>query len=234
MGRTAQILIFSILLIFGLITIWAYQNFYTYSHRYRLTVEVSVDGVAKAGSSVIETQWLHRPTFGIFSRWGSTVLGQAAYIDMGKYGTMLVMLGPDPSSRDYATAEVMAMRALGSAQARSKNGYPISLETLKDFSRVTGRAELHEGHFPKLIWFSDITDLKTGKFVLPQDFETVIGPNVHFIGATVEITTDPISSGLNKKLPFLYDLYLRQRQNGKMGIVGGSRFDATAIFGDSD
>src|SRR5260370_3892357 len=60
-----------------------------YSYRYRLTVNIEVDGKIHSGSSVIEVKWRGGPVIGDGGPFGPSVKGQAALVDLGDRGMVV-------------------------------------------------------------------------------------------------------------------------------------------------
>lgn len=72
----------------GAIVFWP-----TYSYRYRITVEVEVDGTLKQGSSVIEVTKRWDPTPGRpISHYSTAAKGEAVFVDLGSARNLFLVL----------------------------------------------------------------------------------------------------------------------------------------------
>jgi len=54
-----------------------------------------------------------------------------------------------------------------------------------------------------LVRFANLNDPTSAVLVDPRDLAASFGPGVRFKGATVEITDDPITKGIEARLPWL-------------------------------
>jgi hypothetical protein len=188
--------------------------FRSYSHRYRLTVSVAIDGETRSGSSVIEVVWRKSPPLSSVP-WESKIVGQAALVDLGRHGILAAVLG----GMHGVPADFLALHAFGVFGTQPRTFAPDD-EGLRALSRVRGHVGLTPARLPDFIWFSDPTDPGTAVPVRAEDFGLVISPEVRLVGAYLEITTDPITAGVGQRLPWLRALYDDQRKNGITGYPG--------------
>lgn len=167
-----------------------------YSYSYRLTIEVDTPDGLKSGSSVIETtvqddteSW--GPREARLVRWRTK--GDAVFVDLG-------------SGR-----QVIALLAMGATGSDNFSRLVPKLFQLRDLDEVRtwqgrqGRFTLPADLVPTLVTFADLSDPKTARVVRPDEFETVFGPGVRFKRAWIEMTYDPITRGIEKKIPWLND-----------------------------
>src|SRR6266852_2768355 len=67
-----------------------------YTYRYRLTVNIEVDGKVRSGSSVIEVTWHGQPELGDVGPFHPRIRGQAPLVDLGDRGVVgASLLGED-------------------------------------------------------------------------------------------------------------------------------------------
>src|SRR5262245_61484699 len=85
-----------------------------YVYRYRLTLNIEVDGKIHSGSSVIEVKWRSGPVIGDGGPFGGSVKGQAVAVDLGDRGVVVATLINDES---YGPARDGALGALWVAAA---------------------------------------------------------------------------------------------------------------------
>lgn len=70
---------------------------------------------------------------------------------------------------------------------------------------LTGKratAELRPDQLPMLVTFANLHDPSTARVVQPNEFEQVFGSGVHFHRASIEMTNDPITRGIESNLPW--------------------------------
>jgi hypothetical protein len=181
----------------------------SYTHRYRLTLEVEAGGTVRRGSGVIEVTWSRQPD--VFGAWRFAVRGQAVPVDLGPHGVLLAALaGAGPPESAGVPARSLALAAFAGMLPElrtqgSVRGVPdVVLECggLSALARSVGRrAELRPAIMPQLVWLPDLHDPATARPVPPADLPTVIAPDVRLRGAWVEITRDPVTTGLFSVLP---------------------------------
>jgi hypothetical protein len=178
------------------------------SYRYRLTVAVEVDGQIHAGSTVIGLSHQFSPKIlPDASTYSESVSGQAALIDLGTRGVLVVALG-GPDYRCDVQAGHLLGRAYEPAATRRpcEVGYPRTLENERALARMKGSIDLTPDNMPAFIWFSNKADPATAHFVKPQAFASVIGDSTRLVSAKVQITHDPIVIDIDKKLPLYNSL----------------------------
>jgi hypothetical protein len=172
-------------------------NFPTYTYRYRMTVNVEVDGQMCSGSSVIEVRVSKQLMFlpGI-NPLAYAVQGEAVYLALGQRGSIAALL----ASGEYAS-DIDYPRFLVSGLHFKLNLFDdrklASLPTLR------GKWELPNNELPTLVVVSDPNNSATLRVIRPDQFEQTFGPNVHWRGVVVEMTTDAVTHGLEARLHFL-------------------------------
>lgn len=167
----------------------------THTLRYRLTLEFD-DGVVHSGSSVIEVSLQEKPSwFPGSSGITPSIRGEAVVVDLGSKGLLFALLTPDDRTGSPPLYELplklVAGRGTSFAEAlrkmkSSKSPVPIPRETL-----------------PMLVRFRDINDPKTVERVDPGKIDASFGPGVSLKSATFQVTDDPVTKGIAKRLPWL-------------------------------
>jgi hypothetical protein len=176
-----------------------YKGVYpTYSYRYRMTVEVTVDGVVHSGSSVIEVSIRKQPQVGDAPPIVAYVRGEAVFVDLGKGRNVIALLasGSKVMNVDYPAYVVSQHFKLST----------VDDWDLMKYSELRGRWDLPDGLLPNLVTFTNINDPKTARMVKPSEFEQVFGSDVHFKRVEIEMTTDPVTRGIFQKLQWLAGL----------------------------
>jgi len=195
-----------------------YQEWFTYTHRYRLTIEVETPAGVRSSSSVIEVSIQEKATWvpqtgGVLT----SVRGEAVFVDLGNGRHVIATLGFGPVGTEDKIGW-LATETLGpthaSAEART-NG-----KLWREASSWRGRADLSPANIPTLVTFSDLNDPKTARVVRLDDFEQMFGEGIRFKRAFVEMVPmgtwpfnalgwpsalvgEPVTRGIEKRLPWL-------------------------------
>lgn len=178
-------------------------------YRYRLTVEVETPEGLKAGSSVIEVQQT-------LVRAGSSpahhaverrVRGEAVAVDLHGGKTLFALLRSD-NDIDWASRVFIRL-----ARQR-KQAFE---ESLDDVLEVKGEQTLprmwpavstipERSAYPMLVTFSDLTKPSSVAEVDPDDLAATFGEGVKLKRITVELTDDPVTSGIEERLGWLEEV----------------------------
>jgi hypothetical protein len=193
------------LVVGGCITWWASQS-PTYIHRFKLIIEAEVDGVLRAGSSVIEVRTTDYKT-GSAQTVGlrSQVFGEAVFVDLGKGRNVVALLAFNPHGTREAI-DLLDYKVFWAANQKLE---------VADLPTLTGRARLPDEFIPTLVTFTDLNNPKSAREVGFTEFENVFGPDVHFKGAWIEMTRDLVTRGIEKRLPWI----VQMKANGLGGRI---------------
>jgi len=200
-------------------------------YRYKLTIELEVDGEIKRGSSVVEVRnyTVAFPESAV--RHGIT--GEALYLDLGPGRKPLIVL---LAKRDQSAAfrEGKAYRGWGPEQPNAilARGYNEAWPTPKKgestdwfgfWQRLAGHrgaVELSPDQLPELVTFADVSNPKSAQVIDPGRIEVVLGPGVRWQRISIEITDEPVSSGIKERLTWLSaysDRLLDGHRPGQLG-----------------
>jgi hypothetical protein len=222
----------------GLVALGIYFSFPNYKHRYRLTIEAEVDGAVRVSSSVIEVHWRLWPSAlaGLFGGGVGDVrvYGQAIFIDLGQYGALLALVWPSnvtPPS-DAIGADFLAIRAFNPGPDLRSSGYPLTWSLLRAMSWRTGTTTLTSQNLPGFIWLPNINEKDSARPLIAKEFSSVFNGTVQLRTAWVEITTDPVTTGLEDRLPWLRSLADQQRKSGITSYPGQFVLEAQTLLGD--
>jgi hypothetical protein len=169
-------------------------------HRYRfkLTVEVETPQGVRSGSSVYQVSAASMPALLPNERKRDWVVqGEAVAIDLPNGQTLFALMRTgNLYRRDLA---LMSMAALDTA---FKNDVVESAGRLAlDFS-VHHKAEVQPNDYPLLVVFADNLVPASAKQVDPKS-QGVLGRGFHLTRITAELTNEPITRGIEKRLPWL-------------------------------
>jgi hypothetical protein len=166
----------------------------TYSCRYRMTVNVEVDGQMRSASSVIEFRVSKQPRFlPDVNPIKFDAVGEAVLIDLD--GRSLIAL---LKSGEYAQDGNFPLRVVPAHFKLNMDRQWASLPSLR------GKWELTDKDLPTLVTFSDPNDSATLRVIRPAQIEQAFGPNVHWHGVVTEMTTDPVTTALKRGCLFSF------------------------------
>jgi hypothetical protein len=177
------------------------------SYRYKLTLAVNTPDGVKRGSGVAEMEFFD---VGIPARGTMHKLtGEAIYLDLGPGRRPLIALlthhfhskdvRVDPWVQDGGPTEHLLERLYG-----LKYAYPMTLlGYVSQIARMRGAHEISPNDLPNLVTFADINDPKTVMEIDPNDLQATLGAGVSWNKITFEITDEPITKAIVRKLPWI-------------------------------
>ena len=180
----------------------------TPTYRYRMTVEVETPEGLKTGFSVIEvdTRFETNPESPSSSRVAHRVRGEAAMVDLGERGMLFALLRSEDKV-DWASNIMFILAPRG----RDDDGdaflgrYANMLEMTEPIELPATQAEINpslaemKGR-PMLVTFGDIDDPTSVARVDPDDLAATFGEGVSLKRITVQITDDPVTTGIEERL----------------------------------
>jgi hypothetical protein len=179
----------------------------TPDYRYRLTVEVETPEGLRTGSSVIEVRQSMGRSAG--SGFGKKIMrrarGEAVAVDLPGGRTLYALLRSDDNV-DWAT-NVMQMLA------PEIEGEPWE-DVFDNVLLIEGEVEVprtwppiapfgERSAYPMLVTFGDESDPTSVARVDPDDLASTFGEDYELGGVTVELTDDPVTTGIEKRLGWL-------------------------------
>ncbi|HWK93828.1 MAG TPA: hypothetical protein VNR39_00255 [Pseudolabrys sp.] len=181
-----------IALVIGGAVAWYTIKYPTYVYRYRMTVEVAVSGKVHSGASVIEVRIATQPHGGDVPPYVPHVRGEAVFVDLGEGRNVIALLaaGPVAENVNYPDQIVPAL-------------FDVPFENWAALSGMRGTKEVPISKLPTFVTFSNLDDPKTAHIVSLYDLEKEFGPDVQFKRVSIEITEDPVTRNLDKKLSWL-------------------------------
>ncbi|MCW2319207.1 hypothetical protein M2322_004776 [Rhodoblastus acidophilus] len=175
-----------------------------FSYRYRLTLEVETPEGVKSGSGVLEVNAFDtKNAFPKLAerRSGALVKGEAIAVDLGSRGILFVLL-TSPRSLE-AAAFLPAFAATRAGIIRQRYDYDLYTDLARDLAKIKTPIDVSPGEIPLLVRFRDINDPATVERVDPANFAASFGPSVKLVRATIEITNDPVTTSIEKRLWWL-------------------------------
>jgi hypothetical protein len=186
--------------------------------RYRLTIEATVDERPASGSGVIEVTRQDTTAIGSMGGTGFSVKGEAIGVDLGARGQFFALLrGPNIGrSEDRSFPPYLILEAF-SGQLDKRTSV---IEQMRTLNKLRPKTHLPTTLLPMLVRFRNINNPGSVEKVDPDNFAAIFGAGVKLQRAAIEITQDPVTTGISRRLPWLDALAKRG------GALDGTRFPA--------
>jgi hypothetical protein len=194
-----------------------------FAYRYRLHLAISIDDKVATGSSIVEVVWQCGRSYGNkhdeLGPCYPSLGGQAALVDLGPRGVVVATLHTGENIEPVPDGAISAVWLCGNAFGnKSTTG-----EELPALPKLSGRRNLVQSNFPRLVWFPKRDDPDTAMKVTVQNIASIIDPTARITEAYVEITRDPIVIDIPSKLPWFAELRRRQA-DGKLLVSKAGQF----------
>jgi hypothetical protein len=194
--------------------------------RYRLTLQVATPEGLRGGFSVMETAEGYND--GLLDLLSQTAVffgtrGEAVVVDLGARGLLFALLNPDDARKSSRTI----FDAFSRLHEDLWDPTGIGPGAMDRMAKLRGETQIPFEMLPMLVRFRDISDPMTVERVEPDDLETSFGAGVKFVAASVEITNDEVTTGIDKRLGWLAALrgnYLDggiTNRNAPLNLHGG-------------
>jgi hypothetical protein len=146
-------------------------------------------------------------------QWWVDFSGEAFPIDLGARGTLFVLLAGDPKRQEPESHRDDHHYSPDAGQAALveyfkfyvsglPNGFGAKFK-IDDFANSRTGVDLAPNSLPKLVYFRDVDDPKSAELVDPYHLDASFGPGVTILRAKAEITGEPITSGIEKRLKWV-------------------------------
>lgn len=166
------------------------------TYRYKLSLELNTPTGVKSGASVVEVKFYH----------GTQVRGEALYLDLGRGQRPLVALltkdymRPESSGWSYEHPTKLLGRVYGEQLQPGDTSGDAWRERI---FQHRGAKEITPADLPDLVTFADVNDPKTVMPVDPEHLEQALGPGVSWKRIAIEVSDQPITTGIKNKLPWM-------------------------------
>ncbi|WP_439357271.1 hypothetical protein [Bradyrhizobium sp. DASA03007] len=177
----------------------------TESYRYKLTLAVNTPEGVKRGSSVVQvTFWdVSFPAKGTMHRLD----GQALYLDLGPGMRPLIALLTSRLHRRYDD-EIRWTEEAGPGtvlilQAYGESWSPDFMDDVPRLARLRGPRQIASKDLPNLVTFADVNKPSSVIEVDRNDLQASLGADVSWNDITIESTDEPITKGIEQKLPWI-------------------------------
>ena len=173
------------------------------TYRFRMIVEVETPEGIKSGSGVLEAQGLRTNNLDTGGQGSRTKLeGEAVAVDIAPGKTLFALLRMAGGSSSDDNLSIMSMKAMDPAY---KNDRKVSAQRIASGDGITSPAEVRAADYPLLVTFADPADPTSVQRVDPANLAASFGPGVTLKRITVEVTKDPVTTGIEKRLGWLLD-----------------------------
>ncbi|MEO1048011.1 MAG: hypothetical protein AAFW59_06750, partial [Pseudomonadota bacterium] len=168
--------------------------------RYRLIVEVDTPQGPRTGSSVYEVSvWEMWGDSLVGNKVGGTFRGEAVAVDLPNGRTLYALTRNATWNAHYA----ISTPALG-------KGHFLGIKRARWIKDNHAKGELRRERFPMFVTFVDEEDPTSVMEVDRDDLEATFGAGYAVNRVRIEITKDPITTGLEKRLAWLPQFYDKQ------------------------
>jgi hypothetical protein len=193
----------------------------TESYRYKLTLVVNTPEGVKRGSSVVEVVFwdVVIPARGTMHK----LRGEALYLDLGAGARPLIALLTDQLHPRY-NIDVRWFSDGGPSYFLLERLYGLRppspptttvLAYISKLASMRGPRKMTPDDLPDLVTFADVDEPKSVIEVDRNDPQGSLGPNITWHEITLEITDEPITTGIEKKLPWIGEYFQKNlRLNG--------------------
>ena len=170
----------------------------TRAYSFRLSVSVKVDDETKTETGVIRVVHEMPPRWiGQVRTLKTTVEGDAVFIDLGRHGHVIAILGKETSGQIVGLGEIVS-DAFGIRIPAEDGTLPRTL-----FRRSDRRRKCRRRPCPHSLPSPICKTQRPHEIVNPRDFPTAFGDRVKLESVRIEITDEPVSRGIERKLPWL-------------------------------
>ncbi len=129
-------------------------------------------------------------------------------VDLGVRGLLFALLTKDlsrmgsdsPGGYEFAVFSALRVRAAEQSYGDADLAIALFIDAL---NRAKPKGEVPIANLGLLVRFRDPNDPTTVERVDPHNLAASFGVGVRLVHATVEITDDPLTTGIEKKLPWL-------------------------------
>jgi hypothetical protein len=203
----------------------------TYSHRYRLTLEVETPDGLKTGSSVVEASARAQPPILVNTPSVTDLKGDAVFVDLGKAGSVLALLAAGKEIQAPYGPVYLAIKAFGVPNCKE----PFC--QWREIAHMSGARDLPPDLVPALVALSSNGDPNGARFLRPAELETVFGPGYRLKRAWIELTQEPVTHEISTKLPWARDRGSLKTFAGALldsGFSPGGSIDADTLIQRGD
>ena len=178
--------------------------------RERLTLVVDTPEGRVSGSSVTEHETVFQDGW-----WGGMAghtrlfrtRGEATVVDLGARGLLFALLGRDKERKNSSGPGSYEILTFGGTKERTSDDDDEELALFIDtLNRARPTGDIPIENIGLLVRFRDPNDPKTVERVDPNNLAASFGAGVTLARATIEIVNEPLTAGIEARLPWLQRL----------------------------
>ncbi len=169
----------------------------TSSYRYKMTVEVETPDGLRTGNAVREVTVTRPPNIPMLgeNRIQRRVDGEAVVVDLtGGHTLFALLVGEGHNSLQPHLGISTLLREKGTRMPRPIEIWPAMPKT---------RAPEFKSLMPMLVTFGDLDDPTSVESLGPKDLPIFFGSGVKLRRITVQITDDPVTTGIEERLGWM-------------------------------
>ena len=179
--------------------------------RYKVTVEVDDNSTHRSGSSVLSFK-LIKPTVALVSPYDAEFKGEAVAVDLGNQQVLFALLIDEKG--DTGTVQMWPehlFEDLGSGSERIRHIRHIASNEglsreLPRFRPAISHSREPFVNYPLLVRFGALDRPDSVEAVPPDALDKAFGAGVKLKRISVQITDEPVTDGIKKRLPWLEDV----------------------------
>jgi hypothetical protein len=134
--------------------------------------------------------------------------GEATVVDLGKRGLLFALLIRDKSRKDsygpggyeYAAFSDLNEQARSDANGNEDKRIAYFIDSL---NRLKPSGDISPRNLSLMVRFRDVNDPRTVERIDPENLAASFGAGVWLKRATIEIVDEPLTTGIEKRLPWL-------------------------------
>lgn len=124
-------------------------------------------------------------------------------VDLGPRGILFMLLrGPQPGNPGLYTNTPLSLPHMAFHAPKISDQMDF-LDIERLIAQTPGEGELRPDELPMLVTFTNIDDPKTVMLVDPNHLDSIFGSGARIVRATVRITSEPVTKGIEKTLKWL-------------------------------
>jgi hypothetical protein len=175
------------------------------SLNYKLSIDVDDNGTLHQGQGVVKVIFQSMGWFLMDNtpQWAIGAEGEAFPVDLGPRGILFVLLSNDRGRVRSCDAGRGAMACYFNFLVNDLPNGAKSIAKMDALGASHAASDITPDSLPMLAWFRDINDPRTVEIVDPNHLEASFGPGVKIVKAHAEITHDPVTTGIEKRIPWV-------------------------------
>ena len=189
-----------------------------FDYRYRLTLSIDANGASHTGSSVVHVHEWNEQTIDAGWMMQSIVNGEATAVALGDGRVVAAVLGSgtgSPLSEWTPTNLLLQAYGIQRPAFADQDSSDAAIDALAD---ARGPRELNAKQLPELIAFLRADDPNSAVILDPGDLSATLGPGVRLRSAQIEVTDSPVTTSIERLLP-----WFDARQRAQAKVLPGDR-----------